>query len=77
MSLSTFLRSLRRGSRSAATIVRVDGQDISVDMKTQPPVGATLDVGFPVIVTESRRVAGGGLLVVGERVDREVVASPE
>jgi hypothetical protein len=64
---------LRPGRRSAATIVRVDDKHISVDLDTQPPVGATLDVGFPVIVIESRRVAGGGVLVVAERVDEEVV----
>jgi hypothetical protein len=32
-------------------------------------------VGFPVVVTESKKVAGGGLLIVAERVDEELSES--
>jgi hypothetical protein len=35
-------------------------------------VGATIDVGFPVRVLESKDVAGGGVLVVAEKVDEDV-----
>jgi hypothetical protein len=31
-----------------------------------PAVGATLDIGFPVVVTESKVVVGGGVLVTAE-----------
>jgi hypothetical protein len=53
-------------------LVRVDGQQTWIDLKAQPPVGSTLHVGFPVVVTESKRVAGGGLLISAERVDGDV-----
>ena len=72
MSLSIpFVDSLRRRRRPRSALVRVGNQHIWVDMDSQPPVGSTLDVGFPVMVTEARQVAGGGMLVLAERVDEE------
>jgi hypothetical protein len=38
-------------------------------LASRPPVGATIDIGFPVVVTESKDVAGGGILVAAEPVD--------
>lgn len=74
MSLSIpFVSSRQRRRRAVAALVRVDGQRVWAELEEQPPVGSTLDVGFPVIVTESRQVAGGGLLIAAERVDEEVV----
>ena len=69
MSIATpIVASLRLRRRSMASLVRVDGDQIWVELNSQPPVGAVLDVGFPVVVTESRQVAGGGMLITAERI---------
>ncbi len=57
---------------SMAALVRVDDDQIWVELKALPAVGATLDIGFPVVVIESRQVAGGGMLIAAQRVDHEV-----
>lgn len=54
--------------RRAASIV-VDNVSYPTRMRECPAVGITLDVGFPVVVTSSRRVAGGGILVTARRAD--------
>ena len=48
--------------------MRVDGEQIWVELRKPAPVGAILDVGFPVVVTESKEVAGGGMLITAERL---------
>ena len=69
MSLATpIVASLRLRRRSMASLVRVDGEQLWVELTTPPPVGAVLDVGFPVVVTECRQVAGGGMLITAERI---------
>jgi len=52
-----------------ASLIRVDSEQIWVELSTQPPVGAILDVGFPVVVTDSKQVAGGGMLITAERIN--------
>ena len=49
--------------------MRVDGEQIWVELHRPAPVGAILDVGFPVVVTEAKEVAGGGMLITAERLD--------
>lgn len=72
VSLSTPLAtSLRLGRRSMAPLVRVEDQQRWVFLTRRPPIGATLDVGFPVLVTESREVASGGLLITAERIHED------
>jgi len=51
-----------------ASLVRVGREQLWVELTTPPPVGAVLDVGFPVVVTECRQVAGGGMLITAERI---------
>jgi hypothetical protein len=41
------------------------------DLKAQPSVGSILHVGLPLVVNESKRVAGG-LLISAERVDGHI-----
>ena len=38
-------------------------------LRRRPPVGATLHVGWSVLMTESEQIAGGGWLVSAERID--------
>jgi hypothetical protein len=77
MSVTSALRaSFRLRPRSTAALVRVDGQEIRIGLAERPPVGSKLDVGFPVIVTESKQVAGGGILIAADRIDEEVVQAP-
>jgi hypothetical protein len=69
MSIATpIVASLRLRRSSMASLVRVGDEQIWVGLHTQPSVGATLDVGFPVVVTESKLVAGGGMLIRAERI---------
>ena len=63
-----FVGSWRSRRRPMAALVSIDREQIWIDLAAQPPVGATLDLGFPAVVTESRQVAGGGLLIAAERV---------
>jgi hypothetical protein len=63
-----FVASLRLRRRSMASLVRVGDDQMWVGLNTQPPVGAVLDVGFPVLVTASKQVAGGGMLITAERI---------
>lgn len=51
-----------------ASLVRVGGEQIWVELQTQPHVGSILDVGFPVVVIEAKQVAGGGMLIRAERI---------
>ena len=53
-----------------ASLVRVGGDQIWVELDSRPPVGAILDVGFPVVVTEAKHVAGGGMLITAERIGK-------
>lgn len=72
MSLSApFVASLRLGRRSRAALVRVGDQQVWVDLSRQPAVGAMLDVGFPVVVTECKQVPGGGMLIRAERIGED------
>jgi hypothetical protein len=57
-----------------AAVVSVDYQNYSVRLREKPVVGATIDVGFPVRVVESKDVAGGGLLIAAERVDADAAS---
>ena len=52
--------------RAVAVIVNVDGRPYRTQLHEMPAVGATLDIGFPVVVTESKVVVGGGVLVTAE-----------
>jgi len=68
MSIATpIVASLRLRRGSMASLVRVGSEQMWVELRTQPQVGAILDVGFPVVVTESKKVAGGGMLIRAER----------
>jgi hypothetical protein len=70
MSIPTpIVASLRLRRRSMASLVRVGGEQLWVELASQPPVGAILDVGFPVVVIECKHVAGGGMLITAERID--------
>jgi hypothetical protein len=70
MSLSTpIVASLRLRRRSMASLVRVGDDQLWVELNTQPLVRAIIDVGFPAVVTQSRQVAGGGMLIAAERID--------
>jgi len=50
-------------------VVLVDGRRITISLAEKPPVGARLDVGYPVVVVESKDVAGGGVIVAATRAD--------
>jgi hypothetical protein len=65
----------RQGSKAktGAAIVIVDGVSHRASLAEKPPVGATIDVGFPARVTESKTVAGGGFLVAAEKIDQDAV----
>ena len=67
-SLLPFVAPLRPRRRYIASLVRVDREQMWVELNAQPRAGAILNVGFPAIVTESKEVAGGGLLITAERV---------
>jgi len=70
MSIPTpIVASLRLRRRSMASLVRIGGEQMWVELNRQPALGAILDVGFPVVVTESKLVAGGGMLITAERID--------
>ena len=71
--LNRRLRVGANGSRQRlfAAVVSVDQQSYSVRLREKPMVGATIDVGFPVRVLESKDVAGGGVLVAAEKVDED------
>ena len=49
--------------------VLVDEERIRMKLDAKPPVGSRLDVGFPVVVVQAKDVAGGGVIVVADRVD--------
>jgi hypothetical protein len=40
-----------------------DGEHYRTQLDDVAIVGATIDIGFPVVVTEAKTVAGGGMLV--------------
>lgn len=65
---SPIVASLRLRRRSMASLVRIGGDQVWVELNTQPPVGAILDVGFLAVVKESKLVAGGGMLITAERI---------
>ena len=52
--------------RAVAVIVAVDGKPYRTQLREKPAVGARIDIGFPVVVTESKVVVGGGVLVQAE-----------
>jgi hypothetical protein len=65
---------LQRPSRQPRTIaanVWVQGDVYRTSLTEKPPVGATIDIGFPARVTQSKAVAGGGVLIVAERASEE------
>ena len=69
MSLAApIVASLRLRRRSTASLIRVGNEQLWVELTTQPPAGAILDVGFPVVVTDCKHVAGGGMLITAERI---------
>lgn len=69
MSLAApIVASLRLRRRSMASLVRVGGEQLWVELITQQPIGAVLDVGFPILVTQCGQVAGGGMLITAERL---------
>ena len=51
-----------------ASLVRVGDERMWLELNRRPPVGAILDVGFPVLVTASKQVAGGGMLITAEPI---------
>ena len=55
-----FVTPLRLRRRAMASIVQVGDERMRLELSTQPPVGAILDVGFPVLLTASKQVAGAG-----------------
>ena len=55
--------------RAVAVIVNVDGKPYGTQLSEMPAVGATLDIGFPVVVTESKVIIGGGVLVTAEHAN--------
>lgn len=55
--------------RLVAANVTVDGSVHRMRLRRKPVVGSTLDLGFPVVVTAVKSVAGGGVLVVASRAD--------
>jgi hypothetical protein len=55
---------LRRSA--VAVIVSVDGKPYRTRLRERPAVGARMDIGFPVVVTESKVIVGGGVLVKAE-----------
>ena len=57
------------GRRQIHTSVIVDGTSYRLELREVPLVGTLLDVGFPVCVTSSKHVAGGGALVYATRLD--------
>jgi len=73
--LALALRPWRRASVAAGALVPatvlVDGDSVETSLRSRPPVGAKLDIGFSVIVTQSKEV-DGGFLVAADRIDEEV-----
>lgn len=63
-----------RSRRRVAAHVVVDGAVHRLHLASRPLVGTTLNIGFPVVVTGRRDVAGGGVIVRAERI---VVQAPE
>jgi len=62
---------LGRQPRGGAASVWVQGDVYRTTLSGKPPVGATIDIGFPARVTQSKAVAGGGVLVVAERAGQD------
>src|SRR3954470_10615019 len=60
-----------RQPRSIAANVWVQGDVYRTSVSEKPPVGATIDIGFPARVTQSKAVAGGGVLIVAERAGQD------
>jgi hypothetical protein len=50
------------------TLVIVDDRRIRTRLPERPQPGASLDVGTPVVVTATKDVAGGGLIVAAQVV---------
>lgn len=62
------MRAWRRRQQVAAVVI-VDDERLSTHLPAKPPVGARLDVGFPIVVVQTKDVAGGGVIVAAERLD--------
>lgn len=60
--------------RLVSAVVIVDGERLSTPLAAKPPVGTQLDVGFPVVVVQTKDVAGGGVIIAAERVNRSPAA---
>ena len=65
---SPIIASLHLRRRSTASLVRIGGEQIWVELHEPAPVGAILDVGYPVVVTQSKQVVDGGMLITAERL---------
>jgi hypothetical protein len=59
----------RQASRQTYALVRVGSITYRTYLAGRPHVGATIGIGLPVVVTESKDVAGGGILVTAEPLD--------
>jgi hypothetical protein len=55
--------------RQISTVVIVEGVSHPLSLRSVPLVGTLLDVGQPVSVTSSKRVAGGGAIVYAKRIN--------
>jgi hypothetical protein len=62
------------GRQGVSAVVTVGDTRISTSLRAKPRVGATLDVGFPVIVVQTKDVAGGGVIVAATRLDQAASA---
>jgi hypothetical protein len=58
-----------RQGRSVPAVVIIEEQRISTCLREKPQLGARLDVGCPVVVVDSKDVAGGGVIVAAARLD--------
>jgi hypothetical protein len=63
---SPIIASLHLRRRSTASLVPIGGEQMWVELHEPAPVGAILDLGFPFVVTESKQVVGGGMLITAE-----------
>ena len=59
--------------QGVSALVLVGDQRIPIRLAAKPPVGARLDVGFPVVVVQTKDVAGGGVIVAADRADNSSV----
>ena len=65
-------RSLRetmfRGRFPFTGMVVVDNKSYAVWLEEKPVAGATINVGFPARILETKDVAGGGVLIIAVRL---------